>query len=159
MEANRVDQLQEEIYKKGQIVREKTELTGMTALHKACQYGRLANVEKLLNEGADVGAKNHWNANCLHWTVKGFVHNQGEDGYEERKQHWIQIAKLLIQTSRKLLEDQDSLGRTPLMLARELESTDMVSCLQKKEDEIRSMRIRAEEKRIKNKPKARRLDD
>ena len=40
---------------------------------------------QLLNEGADVGAKNHWNANCLHWTVKGFVHNQGEEGYEERK--------------------------------------------------------------------------
>jgi hypothetical protein len=46
----RVDQLQEEIYKKGQIVREKTELTGMTALHKACQYGRLANVEKVRAE-------------------------------------------------------------------------------------------------------------
>ena len=45
-----MDQLQEEIYKKGQIVREKTELTGMTALHKACQYGRLANVEKVRAE-------------------------------------------------------------------------------------------------------------
>ena len=85
------------------------------------QYGRVGNVEKLLNEGADVRGKNHWNANCLHWvssdfhltherdrhmtgrpdltwiecgclhgqTVKGFVHNQGEDGYDERKASWV----------------------------------------------------------------------
>jgi ankyrin repeat protein len=75
------------------------------------------------------------------------------------QQHWIQIAKLLIATSRKLLDDEDSLGRTPLKLASELESTDMVACLQKKVDEIRSMKIKAEEKRIKNKPKVRRLGE
>lgn len=39
---------------------EKTELTGMSALHKACQYGRLGNVEKLILEGANVNDKNHW---------------------------------------------------------------------------------------------------
>ena len=78
----RVDQIKDEIYKKGKLVKEKTELTGMAPLHKACQYGRDSNVEKLLEEGADIKVKNHWGSNCLHWTVKGFVHEQGEDGFE-----------------------------------------------------------------------------
>jgi len=60
-----VDQINNEIYKKGCIVREKTELSGMSALHKACQYGRIANVEKLIQEGADVNVKNHWFASLL----------------------------------------------------------------------------------------------
>lgn len=30
----------------------------MSPLHKACQYGRVQNVEKLINEGADVLATN-----------------------------------------------------------------------------------------------------
>ena len=46
-------------------MREKTELSGMSALHKACQYGRIANVEKLIQEGADVNVKNHWFASLL----------------------------------------------------------------------------------------------
>eukprot|EP00960_Hanusia_phi_P034160 750889-Hanusia_phi.AAC.1 len=58
MEVNRVDDINEAIYKLGVIVAEKTDLTGMSPLHKACQYGRVQNVEKLINEGADVLATN-----------------------------------------------------------------------------------------------------
>ena len=36
---------------------------------------------------------------------------------------------------------QDSRGRTPLALARELEAQEMITLLEKKEDEIRSIRI------------------
>jgi len=60
LSVGRVDPINDEIYKKGCIVKEKTELTGMCALHKACQYGRLNNVEKLIQEGANVNEKNHW---------------------------------------------------------------------------------------------------
>ena len=132
----------------------------MSPLHKACQYGRDSNVEKLLEEGADVKVKNHWGSNCLHWTVKGFVHEQGEDGFEmTRKPKYLTIARLLFATNRKLLDEQDCNGKTPLDLAKELEATDMVIFLEAKEEQVREARKEMQKKRDKNKPKVRRVGD
>ena len=157
---SRVDQIKDEIYKKGKLVKEKTELTGMAPLHKACQYGRDSNVEKLLEEGADVKVKNHWGSNCLHWTVKGFVHEQGEDGFEtNRKPKYMAIARLLFSTNRKLLDGVDCNGKTPLDLAKELEATDMVNWLEEKEEQVREAKREMQKKRDKNKPKVRRVGD
>jgi len=153
----RVDQIKDEIYKKGKIVREKTELTGMSSLHKACQYGRDSNVEKLLEEGADVRVTNHWGSNCLHWTVKGFVHEQSEDSFSERVPKYMAIARLLFSYNRKLLEGQDSLGRTPLDLAKELEATEMIAFLTEKDSQVREQKKEMDKKKEKNKPKVRRV--
>jgi len=155
MEGN-VEVIHEEIYKKGTIVRQKTELTGMTPLHKACQYGHARAVEELIKEGADVLALNDWNSTPLHWLVKGFVHNQKDKAF--MPDDYLKIAGVLYAESKKVLDKQDADGRTPLKLAQELNCTEMVVLLEKREANVRTERAKAAEKKAFNKPKVRRVE-
>mmetsp|Transcript_39793 Transcript_39793/g.77923 ORF Transcript_39793/g.77923 Transcript_39793/m.77923 type:complete len:167 (-) Transcript_39793:308-808(-) len=156
MEGN-VEIIHEEIYKKGTVVKERAELTGMSPLHKACQYGMLRAVEELINEGADVLAVNDWNSTPLHWLVKGFVHNQKEKGFDKKKDDYLSIASVLVLESKKLLDKEDADGKKPVDLARDLEATELSTILDKKMAAVRSERAKAAEKREFNKPKVRRI--
>jgi len=155
MEVNRVDDINDAIYKLGVIVGEKTDLTGMSPLHKACQYGRVQNVEKLINEGADVLATNDWGSSALHWAVKGCIHNQNEQGFNQRD--YVEIINLLCSSSRRLLEMKDATGMTAAELAKKYQDNVLQQLLEKKVENLRNEREKAEEKRIRNKPKVRRL--
>uniref|UniRef100_A0A6U4KGG9 Uncharacterized protein n=1 Tax=Hemiselmis andersenii TaxID=464988 RepID=A0A6U4KGG9_HEMAN len=154
MEGN-VEVIHEEIYKKGTVVRERAELTGMSPLHKACQYGQARAVEELIKEGADVLAVNDWNSTPLHWLVKGYVHNQKEKAYNS--DDYISIASMLVLESKKLLDREDADGKKPVDLARDLEATELVTLLDKKMMAVRSERAKAAEKKEYNKPKVRRI--
>src|SRR6516225_1870575 len=72
---------------------------GSTALHHAAGYGPLANVELLLNKGADVNAKNGRRSTPLHWAI-----------YDEAK------VRLLLSKGADVNARQAQ-GRTPLFLA------------------------------------------
>ncbi|EKX44061.1 hypothetical protein GUITHDRAFT_109849 [Guillardia theta CCMP2712] len=152
MEVNRVDDINDAIYKLGVIVGEKTDLTGMSPLHKACQYGRVQNVEKLINEGADVLATNDVYPSVL---CRGCIHNQNEQGFNQRD--YVEIINLLCSSSRRLLEMKDATGMTAAELAKKYQDNVLQQLLEKKVENLRNEREKAEEKRIRNKPKVRRL--
>ncbi|HMG35902.1 MAG TPA: ankyrin repeat domain-containing protein [Blastocatellia bacterium] len=83
---------------------------GATALHHAAGYGPLANVELLINKGADVHAKNRRRSTPLHWAI-----------HDEAK------VRLLLSTGADVNARQAQ-GRTPLFLAAML--ADGVSTIQ-----------------------------
>jgi hypothetical protein len=56
--------------------------TGITPLHKACQYGHVRAVEKLMQEGADVLAVNSVSSIVA-------IQNQNFSAFSERKIHDI----------------------------------------------------------------------
>jgi ankyrin repeat protein len=72
---------------------------GSTALHHAAGYGPLANVELLINKGADVNAKNRRSSTPLHWAI-----------HDEAK------VRLLLSKGADVNTKQAQ-GRTPLFLA------------------------------------------
>ena len=72
---------------------------GSTALHHAAGYGPLANVELLINKGADVNAKNRRNSTPLHWAI-----------HDEAK------VRLLLSKG-AAVNTKQAQGRTPLFLA------------------------------------------
>jgi ankyrin repeat protein len=72
---------------------------GSTALHHAAGYGPLANVELLINKGADVNAKNRRNSTPLHWAI--------HDGAKVR----------LLLSKGADINTRQAQGRTPLFLA------------------------------------------
>ena len=72
---------------------------GSTALHHAAGYGPLANVESLINKGADVNAKNLRGSTPLHWAI-----------HDEAK------VRLLLSKGAGINAKQAQ-GRTPLFLA------------------------------------------
>ena len=72
---------------------------GSTALHHAAGYGPLANVELLINKGADVNAKNSRRSTPLHWAI----HDEGK-------------VRLLLSKGSEINAKQAQ-GRTPLFLA------------------------------------------
>eukprot|EP00281_Chroomonas_sp_CCMP1168_P024690 CAMPEP_0206237624 /NCGR_PEP_ID=MMETSP0047_2-20121206/14367_1 /ASSEMBLY_ACC=CAM_ASM_000192 /TAXON_ID=195065 /ORGANISM="Chroomonas mesostigmatica_cf, Strain CCMP1168" /LENGTH=155 /DNA_ID=CAMNT_0053662077 /DNA_START=175 /DNA_END=642 /DNA_ORIENTATION=- len=152
----KVENIHDEIYKKGTVVMERTELTGMLPLHKACQYGQVRAVEELIKEGADVLATNDWNSTCLHWLVKGYVHNSKETK-TYKADDYLQIVPILVAASKRLLDKEDSEGKNALKLAEELEATDMESSLRKKMNQVRKEREAARVKKDFNKPKVRRI--
>src|ERR1041384_1815683 len=81
-----------------QTVRGKDE-GGSTALHHAAGYGPLANLELLINKGADVNAKNLRRSTPLHWAI-----------HDENK------VRLLLSKGSDVNAKQAQ-GRTPLFLA------------------------------------------
>jgi ankyrin repeat protein len=48
---NDASEIKESVLLRGTIVRERTELTGMMPIHKACMYGRLLAFQELLEMG------------------------------------------------------------------------------------------------------------
>ena len=72
---------------------------GSTPLHHAAGYGPLANVELLINKGADVNAKNRRRSTPLHWAI-----------HDEAK------VRLLLSKGAEVNSKQAQ-GRTPLFLA------------------------------------------
>jgi len=72
---------------------------GSTPLHHAAGYGPLANVELLINKGADVNAKNSRRSTPLHWAI-----------HDEAK------VRLLLSKGAEVNTKQAQ-GRTPLFLA------------------------------------------
>ena len=72
---------------------------GSTALHHAAGYGPLANVELIINKGADVNAKNRRGSTPLHWAI-----------HDEAK------VRLLLSKGAGVNAKQAQ-GRTPLFLA------------------------------------------
>jgi len=72
---------------------------GSTPLHHAAGYGPLANVEWLINKGADVNAKNNRRSTPLHWAI-----------HDEAK------VRLLLSKGADVNTKQAQ-GRTPLFLA------------------------------------------
>lgn len=72
---------------------------GSTPLHHAAGYGPLANVELLINKGADVNAKNSRRSTPLHWAI-----------HDEAK------VRLLLSKGAEINTKQAQ-GRTPLFLA------------------------------------------
>ena len=72
---------------------------GSTALHHAAGYGPLANLELLINKGADVNAKNRRSSTPLHWAI-----------HDEAK------VRLLLSKGADVNAKQAQ-GRTPLFLA------------------------------------------
>src|SRR5262249_14914106 len=73
--------------------------SGSTALHPAAGYGPLANVELLINRGADVTSKNRRSSTPLHWAI-----------HDEAK------VRLLLAKGAEVNTKQAQ-GRTPLYLA------------------------------------------
>mmetsp|Transcript_88774 Transcript_88774/g.129799 ORF Transcript_88774/g.129799 Transcript_88774/m.129799 type:complete len:146 (+) Transcript_88774:53-490(+) len=65
------NEIKEEILMEGTICRERTQLTGMQPIHKACMYGQKAAVDQLFELGADIKCTTNWGSTCLHWIVKG----------------------------------------------------------------------------------------
>jgi ankyrin repeat protein len=72
---------------------------GSTALHHAAGYGPLANIELLIDKGADVNAKNRRGSTPLHWAI-----------HDEAK------VRLLVSKGADVNARQQQ-GRTPLYLA------------------------------------------
>src|SRR5215831_16212374 len=72
---------------------------GSTALHHAAGYGPLANVELLIDKGADVNAKNRRSSTPLHWAI-----------HDESK------VRLLLSKGADI-NTRQAQGRTPLFLA------------------------------------------
>src|SRR5262245_16820307 len=72
---------------------------GSTALHHAAGYGPIANIELLINKGADVNAKNRRSSTPLHWAI-----------HDEAK------VRLLLSKGADINAEQAQ-GRTPLFLA------------------------------------------
>jgi len=72
---------------------------GSTPLHHAAGYGPLANVELLINKGADVNAKNRRRSTPLHWAI-----------HDEAK------VRLLLSKGAEV-NTRQAQGRTPLFLA------------------------------------------
>jgi mono/diheme cytochrome c family protein len=72
---------------------------GSTPLHHAAGYGPLANVELLINKGADVNAKNRRSSTPLHWAI----HDQAK-------------VRLLLSKGANINARQAQ-GRTPLIAA------------------------------------------
>jgi hypothetical protein len=93
----------------------------MMPLHKACQYGHVRCVEELLKLGGEsqILEQNavtydceldqtithiyvQYGSTCLHWAVKGYVHNKDDKGY--KPEAYITIVKNLLGVSSKLLD-------------------------------------------------------
>jgi len=77
---------------------------GSTALHHAAGYGPIGNVQLLINEGADVNAKNRRSSTPLHWAI-----------HDEAK------VRLLLSKGANVNAKQAQ-GRSPLYLAAMLGS-------------------------------------
>lgn len=80
---------------------------GMTPLHCACEHGRLAAVQTLLERGANINPKSKKGFSPLHYAVEG-GHSDVVDELIERK------CKVQLRTSRGCKEDNlTDLVRSP----------------------------------------------
>jgi ankyrin repeat protein len=91
-------QIEQQIASSPEAVQGKDE-GGSTALHHAAGYGPLANLELLINKGADINAKNRRGSTPLHWAI-----------HDEAK------VRLLLSKGADINAKQAQ-GRTPLFLA------------------------------------------
>jgi len=90
-------QIEQQIAASPEVVKGKDQ-GGSTALHHAAGYGPIANLELLINKGADVNAKNRNNSTPLHWAI----HDQAK-------------VRLLLSNGAEVNAKQVQ-GRTPLYL-------------------------------------------
>jgi len=153
----------------GTIVRERTQLTGMQPIHKACMYGQKAAVEQLKELGADIRCTTNWGSTCLHWTVKGYVYHKGDHtagrNYfpKHDKKEYIAIAQLLLKNAPRLLFKQDHKGRDPLKLAKEISASDidpkldMIVFLEERCKQAELQKIEMQKDAEKKRPKVRKL--
>ncbi|HXU07508.1 MAG TPA: ankyrin repeat domain-containing protein [Blastocatellia bacterium] len=91
------NQIEQQIAASPEVVKGKDQ-GGSTALHHAAGYGPIANLELLINKGADVNAKNRNNSTPLHWAI----HDQAK-------------VRLLLSNGAEVNAKQVQ-GRTPLYL-------------------------------------------
>jgi ankyrin repeat protein len=91
-------EIEQQIAASPQVVKGK-DAGGSTALHHAAGYGPLANLQLLINKGADVNAKNRRGSTPLHWAI-----------HDEAK------VRLLLSKGANVNAKQVQ-GRTPLYLA------------------------------------------